>query len=120
MISCGKKQRDLKQAQQPASIEVEPVFLSEMIPLPQEESSDLYLPPSGPYRPSVEQIQTALKNAGYYDGEIDGKLGPLTKKAIRDFQAANKLKVDSKVGPMTWKILSRYLNPPSQANSKNQ
>jgi peptidoglycan hydrolase-like protein with peptidoglycan-binding domain len=68
------------------------------------------LPPSGPYKPTDKEIQAALKNAGYYTGAIDGKIGPKSKKAIEDFQKANGLKVDGKVGPKTWAALSSYLN----------
>lgn len=68
------------------------------------------LPPAGPYKPTAGQIQTALKNAGYYSGSIDGKAGPKTKKAIEDFQVANNLKADGKVGPKTWGVLSKHLN----------
>ncbi|WP_264480651.1 M15 family metallopeptidase [Psychrobacter sp. I-STPA6b] len=32
----------------------------------------------------IEQIQTALKNAGYYTGKIDGIAGKLTLKAVND------------------------------------
>lgn len=60
--------------------------------------------------PTVKEIQTALKNAGYYTGWIDGKLGPKTKKAIEEFQKANDLKADGKVGRKTWCILSKHLN----------
>lgn len=67
------------------------------------------LPPAGPYKPTVGEIQTALKNAGYYSGSIDGKAGPKTKKAIESFQSANSLKADGKVGSMTWGLLSKYL-----------
>ena len=55
------------------------------------------------------QIQTALKNAGYDPGTIDGKLGAKSKKAIKDFQAANGLKADGKVGAKTWAKLSTYI-----------
>jgi len=55
------------------------------------------------------QIQTALKNAGYDPGPIDGKVGAKTKKAIKDFQAANGLKADGKVGTKTWAKLSAYI-----------
>lgn len=67
------------------------------------------LPPSGPYQPSAKDIQAALKNAGYYTGNVDGKIGPMTKKAIEAFQEANGLKADGKVGPKTWNALSKYL-----------
>lgn len=67
------------------------------------------LPPSGPYKPSVKEIQTALKNAGYYNSDIDGALGPMTKKGIEEFQKANGLAADGKVGLKTWGELSKYL-----------
>jgi len=67
------------------------------------------LPPSGPFKPSVTDIQTALKNAGFYTGKIDGSLGPKTKKAIEAFQKANNLKADGKVGPKTWELLKTHL-----------
>ncbi len=54
-------------------------------------------------------IQKALKNAGFYAGSIDGKLGPKTKKAIEEFQRSKGLKGDSKVGPKTWAELEKYL-----------
>ena len=58
----------------------------------------------------AQKIQTALKNAGLYQGNIDGKIGPGTKKAIQTFQQNNNLKVDGKVGPKTWAALEAYLN----------
>lgn len=54
-------------------------------------------------------MQKALKNAGFYVGTIDGKIGPKTKKAIMDFQKANGLKADGKVGPKTWAALEKYM-----------
>jgi len=68
----------------------------------------LPLPPQGPYKPTGIEIQTALKNAGFYTGNVDGKIGPKSKKAIEDFQKANGLKVDGKVGPKTWEALSKH------------
>jgi len=61
-------------------------------------------------KPSNKQIQQALKNAGLYDGKVDGTIGPKTKKAIEAFQSQNGLKADGKVGRKTWKALSVYLN----------
>ena len=68
------------------------------------------LPPAGPYKPTSKEIQTALKNAGYYTGPVDGKIGPLSKRAIQEFQKANSLDADGKVGPKTWAVLSKYLS----------
>ena len=59
--------------------------------------------------PSISQIQTALKSAGY-SVEIDGKMGTKTRSAIKDFQKANSLEADGKVGKKTWMLLEPYLN----------
>jgi murein L,D-transpeptidase YcbB/YkuD len=72
----------------------------------------LPLPPQGPYKPTGIEIQTALKNAGFYTGSIDGKIGPKSKKAIEDFQKANGLKADGKVGPKTWEAMSKHSSVP--------
>jgi peptidoglycan hydrolase-like protein with peptidoglycan-binding domain len=56
-----------------------------------------------------KQIQTALKNAGFYAGTIDGKIGRKTKEAIKEFQKTNGLKADGKVGKQTWVKLEKYL-----------
>lgn len=66
---------------------------------------------------SVERakaIQLALKQAGYYGGSVDGKVGPLTQKAIEDFQRAKGLKADGRVGSVTWAELEKYLPEESQ------
>jgi len=59
--------------------------------------------------PSTTQIQKALKNAGYYKGSVDGKMGAKTQDAIIKFQKDNGLKADGKVGQMTWSELKSYL-----------
>ncbi|MFA4988338.1 MAG: peptidoglycan-binding domain-containing protein [Candidatus Omnitrophota bacterium] len=59
--------------------------------------------------PTSKQIQAALKNAGYYSGPIDGKIGRKSRQAIRDFQKANNLSVDGKVGKKTWGALKEFL-----------
>ena len=66
---------------------------------------------------SAKEIQQALKNAGLYDGAIDGKIGPKSRKAIEEFQAKNGLKADGKVGPMTWEKLKAYLETAPEASS---
>jgi len=60
-------------------------------------------------RPNTKHIQTALKNAGYYSGRIDGKMGKQTIGAIKDFQKANNLPADGRVGKKTWNSLKEYL-----------
>jgi peptidoglycan hydrolase-like protein with peptidoglycan-binding domain len=56
-----------------------------------------------------KDIQKALKNAGFYTGSVDGKIGPKTKKAVEEFQKSKGLKADGKVGPKTWIELEKYL-----------
>jgi len=60
-------------------------------------------------RPNVTQIQTALRNAGYNPGKIDGRMGGQTREAIKSFQGANNITVDGKVGKKTWELLRVYL-----------
>jgi peptidoglycan hydrolase-like protein with peptidoglycan-binding domain len=60
-------------------------------------------------KPTEKDIQAALKAAGFYNGEIDGKVGPKTKDAIKAFQKANGLKEDGVVGKQTWAKLLTYL-----------
>ena len=55
-----------------------------------------------------KKIQTALKNAGLYTGNIDGKIGPKTKEAIKTFQSQNGLKADGVAGAQTWAKLGQY------------
>jgi len=61
-----------------------------------------------------KDIQIALKNANFYTGPIDGKIGKNTKKAIREFQKANGLKADGKVGLKTRELLLQYLTQESR------
>lgn len=49
----------------------------------------------------VTQIQTKLKNWGYYSGSVDGVYGTATEQAVRQFQQKNGLTVDGKAGPKT-------------------
>jgi len=59
-------------------------------------------------RERTREIQLCLKNAGFYDGKIDGVKGKNTRRAIREFQKANGLKADGIVGKKTWELLGKY------------
>jgi len=131
MFGCGKKESAEMQEQMsmesittPGATEITPAPLALMPqapvaaivtePVPAAKLEPL--PPGAPYgKPSALDIQTALKNAGYYTGAVDGKIGPMTKKAVSEFQKANNLKADGKVGPKTWELLKIHLTSQSQA-----
>lgn len=49
----------------------------------------------------VKKLQTMLKTLGYYDSKIDGDFGPLTDKAVRDFQRKTRHDDDGWFGPKT-------------------
>lgn len=49
----------------------------------------------------LEHVQKALSALGYDPGKIDGKDGPNTQKAVREFQASASIGIDGIVGPET-------------------
>ena len=53
----------------------------------------------------VSQIQTKLKNWGYYTGDVDGVYGSATERAVRAFQRKNGLTADGKAGVQTLEAL---------------
>lgn len=54
-------------------------------------------------------IQEKLNKHGY-NLDVDGKIGPESTAAIKDFQAKNGLQVDGIVGPQTWGALTKAQN----------
>ena len=70
-----------------------------IIALAQKASADLYT--KGSSGVTVSEIQSRLKNWGYYAGAVDGVYGSQTEKAVRYFQKKNGLQVDGKVGDLT-------------------
>lgn len=53
----------------------------------------------------LEGVQDALTKLGYDPGKVDGKDGPNTQKAVREFQAHASIKIDGIVGPETRQAL---------------
>lgn len=64
----------------------------------------------GAANPNIE-IQQTLKDAGYYQGEVDGIMGPGTQNAIRMFQVDNELEPDGIAGEKTLKVLGVENSP---------
>jgi len=85
-------------------------FIDEEKEVEELEVMSIEIDTSTSIAPTPKQVQTALKNAGYYKDEIDGKIGPKSKQAILDFQKNNDLTVDGKVGPKTWAKLKTHLD----------
>lgn len=50
---------------------------------------------------SIQAIQARLRELGILKADVDGRMGPLTKAAIRGFQRINGLGADGVVGPKT-------------------
>ena len=53
----------------------------------------------------VSQIQTVLKNQGFYGGNVDGVFGSGTEKALKGFQKEYGLTTDGKAGAATLKAM---------------
>jgi peptidoglycan hydrolase-like protein with peptidoglycan-binding domain len=49
----------------------------------------------------VKAIQQALKDAGHDPGEVDGKMGPKTQAALRDYQQKEGLKATGRLDSET-------------------
>lgn len=56
-------------------------------------------------------LQTALRALRHYTGGVDGITGPRTRRAIRRFQRAHRLRVDGVAGPRTRRKLGRRGRP---------
>ncbi len=65
----------------------------------------------------VKQIQTKLKQWGYYEGNVDGSYGYKTWEAIKKFQQKNGLKADGIAGKQTLEKLG--IQPKRQEVSNN-
>jgi peptidoglycan hydrolase-like protein with peptidoglycan-binding domain len=64
---------------------------------------------------TLQGVQTALAALGFDPGKVDGKDGPNTQKAVREYQARNNLSVDGIVGPNTRASLYNELDKAERA-----
>lgn len=53
----------------------------------------------------AQDLQKALQQLGYYKENVDGQIGPRTIQAVQAFQKDYMLDIDGKVGPSTRKVL---------------
>jgi hypothetical protein len=62
----------------------------------------------------VRVIQSRLARTGYAPGPIDGRFGPMTRRAVVAFQTVRGLPTDGVVGPLTLAALMRVpASPPN-------
>ena len=100
-----------------AAIAVNPSSTSSTTASPIQTADAFVSPASLEGSARIREIQSALKSAGFNPGPVDGKMGQQTKTAVRDFQTANGLQADGKVGPKTWSKLETYLAKNTQSSS---
>ena len=115
LVSCAtpRVQKESQQLQNRiTSLEKELKQKDERIKLLEEELKEKELTEGKKTTLTItpKRIQLALRNAGFYKGSIDGKIGSQTKEAIKACQKANDLKPDGIVGKRTWEKLSKYLS----------
>jgi L,D-transpeptidase ErfK/SrfK len=55
--------------------------------------------------PDVREVQTRLKEQGFYWGIVDGIYGQATADAVRRFQVARDIQADGEVGSTTWSLI---------------
>ena len=67
----------------------------------------------------VTQIQTKLKDQGYYFGSVDGVYGSATETAVKKFQSRWGLTVDGKCGTQTLNALGISASATQGATSGN-
>ena len=67
----------------------------------------------------VKQIQTKLKNWGYYKGSVDGIYGSGTLAAVKSFQKKNRLSVDGIAGTKTLQAMGIFNSSNSSSSSSN-
>ena len=76
------------------------VFMVNVVSYPEPEATAV-LSKYGSRSQEVRQIQTKLKQWGYYFGNVDGIYGTQTQDAVIKFQKKNGLRVDGIAGPET-------------------
>ena len=70
----------------------------------------------GDSRHPVKSLQRLLRARGH-DLKADGIFGPITDRAVRAFQSANRLVVDGIAGPRTWSALIITVQQGSQGEA---
>jgi peptidoglycan hydrolase-like protein with peptidoglycan-binding domain len=65
----------------------------------------------------IADIQRELMRRGYYEGVVDGRYGPRTDAAVRDFEQANGLKASTEPNEALLAAIKRSTSKPPKAPS---
>lgn len=65
----------------------------------------------------VEELQTILKNKGFYQGKIDGDFGDMTTDAVKKLQRSQGNDTDGVFGPKTCNKLNQKKVPENNVNT---
>lgn len=57
--------------------------------------------PAGMNHQDVKKVQKTLRSDGYYQGQVDGVMGPQTREGIRRYQESNHLPTTGRVDART-------------------
>jgi len=91
------------------------LFIGQVICIPTTTTPPVHACPTlrrGSTGPSVRELQTLLRNAGFDPGPIDGDFGPRTEEAVKAFQKSKGLVQDGIVGILTWTALGVNCSAP--------
>ena len=99
--------RSPKRALQIVAIIVLNLFIIAMIPSNAYDTQET-LSKMGSTGSEVRQIQTKLKNWGYFNDKVDGIYGTKTRDAVIWFQKKNGLTADGIAGPATLKAMGIF------------
>jgi peptidoglycan hydrolase-like protein with peptidoglycan-binding domain len=69
-------------------------------------------------RSQIKSVQTALNNAGFNVGNADGRWGPETRKALKDFQNSKGIRASGRLNQNT--ITALGLNNDQFANAEQR
>lgn len=70
------------------------------------QSGDNLLPSAEMRKDDIRWAQVELRTKGFYEGSLDGVLGPRTKQALERFQKANGLERTALLDAQTWESLT--------------
>lgn len=110
LAACGSSSDDTTTTTSPAAAADTTTTTSTTSPPSSTSSSTTSTTsPFGPATLLASVIQEELRSLGYFEGETDGILGPMTTEAITAFQTDAGITADGEYGPETYAALADAL-----------